>query len=371
MKKNKKLLIGIGIVALLGIVAVGVYQNRQQSEDGVVHIGAILPLTGSLAQTGNNMLMGMKVAAEELLNRGVRVRITVEDGKFSAKDTINAFNRIRTKGCDGYVVFGDVPSSSLLHVKQNDDMIPLFTLAAGAKSLISKNQTFWRGWPTTDMLGRKLSEFALVQLQKRDVAVLTIDNDYGNEFKESFLKHLIERGGTCLIDEVFAADQKSLDSQIFKILKTNPELIFLLGWGQGYTIAFNRLKELGYKHDIITGEAIGDEATNKNLYQNGKGAYFCDTHCEDGIEYQTFCNEYQKLAQKKPDVYGAYAYAILKLICENIVNSDDGNKFQADKMIDVDFDTILGRIHFTKDRELIVPVDVKQVGDNGTISVVK
>ncbi len=101
MRKNK-LLIAIGAAVLIGIVSLLAYRAQNQgASDGVIRIGAILPLTGNRAEYGRDALESLRVAeqlySERLNSNGVSVEIIVEDSKSTPQGAINGYQAIRTK----------------------------------------------------------------------------------------------------------------------------------------------------------------------------------------------------------------------------------------------------------------------------------
>ena len=65
MKKNKKLLIGIGIVFLLGIVVVNVNIKKN---DNKIRIAALFPLTGNVASVGEHLKNGLELGCKKFVN---------------------------------------------------------------------------------------------------------------------------------------------------------------------------------------------------------------------------------------------------------------------------------------------------------------
>ena len=106
MKKNKKLLIGIGIVMLIGVIAIVVHTKQKVPEgDDVVRIGVILPLTGVSSDLGKPILEAMKIAENTVQERcGRKLLLDVEDGKSTAGGTITAYQKLMMRKPSAFVI---------------------------------------------------------------------------------------------------------------------------------------------------------------------------------------------------------------------------------------------------------------------------
>lgn len=181
MTKNKKLLIGIGMVALLGIVAVGIYQNSRQSTNGdVIRIGAVLPLTGNMSFLGEPELFGLQAAVEEYntrsngLNR--TMELIVEDSKGDVKYAVIAAQRLVSAKVSAVVTSCSGVSKAVAPVF-NKVGIPMFALCSDT-SIAAQNPNCINFYVNLDAEQDALARF----LKKRgivDISVLRVNAEAG------------------------------------------------------------------------------------------------------------------------------------------------------------------------------------------------
>ncbi|MEI6155382.1 MAG: ABC transporter substrate-binding protein, partial [Deltaproteobacteria bacterium] len=91
MNKNLKIAIWILVVVLVAVTLIKTTYNKASSQ--VVRIGAVLPLTGGLADLGNAQKQGMQLAVKELNAKSkTKYELMIEDGKAEPKSSLDSAN---------------------------------------------------------------------------------------------------------------------------------------------------------------------------------------------------------------------------------------------------------------------------------------
>ena len=370
MTKKKKLLIGIGIVALLGIALIGIYRNLQQeTNDNVIRIGAILPLSGPVSEDGLETLVGIRIAEESLnVSEGKKVKILIEDGKYSPKDSISALRALQdgALGVDAIIAYGVVPVEAMSPIIKKTDK-PLIATAVGAKDFPDKSNGMIRMWFPIGRIARLMAEFSFKRLKQTRIATLVINNSYGMEAEDAFSAHYKSLGGIVGGAETFDMDTKDLRSQLTRLLKQNPDAVFISGFGQGYISAINQLKELGFSGVVLTDTAIVDPKVRKGI-KNISNIYYVDTCYYENMNVSTeaikFRQEYtEKTAFDMPSMQAQFSYeavVLAKMIAE----------FGCDKTLSNEIDTIIGKIKFDENGEVILPIVIRKFTDSGETELV-
>ena len=373
MKKNKKLLIGIGIVALLGIVSIGVYWNYQQVNEGnVVRIGAILPMTGSVGFEGERVLAAMKMALEEENSRGTNLclKLIVEDGKWSAKDTITAFNRLISKNVDAIVVFGDTPCLVIDDVSKKNDT-PVFCIS-GVASLIAGNPNYIQCLFPALKPVQRVAEYALKQDIKR-VAVIHLNEPLCAQTVSGFCETYQAGGGTIPILEKFSWDEDDTKSIVSKALGTNPSAVFVFGYGPSYISVLNQIKTQGYKGWVLTD--LNVVAVVDELLDKGDGIIYGDV--DFGMEStneQThlFIQRLKQLYGADANAFAAFSYEAIR-ICSLVMKEADPNSGGIVERVRhiQGYKSIAGIVNYNENCQLDLPALVKKRLKDGTATILE
>jgi len=91
MNKNLKIAIWVLVVVIVAVTLIKTTYNKASSQ--VVRIGAVLPLTGGLADLGNAQKQGMQLAVKELNAKSkIKYELMIEDGKADPKSSLDSAN---------------------------------------------------------------------------------------------------------------------------------------------------------------------------------------------------------------------------------------------------------------------------------------
>ena len=83
------------------------FSSCQQKKD-IIEIGAIIPLTGWAAFTGQTCKEGLDLAIQDINNEQTdyTFKVIYEDCKSSPKDALMAYKKLRSSGIEYFVGFG-------------------------------------------------------------------------------------------------------------------------------------------------------------------------------------------------------------------------------------------------------------------------
>ena len=125
----KKLIWSLVILVVVGVFGGRAWYLHKQSvaEKDTVKIGAILPLSGTLSEQGELALKALSFAVEDFnATSPFNIKIVPEDGKFTAKDSINAYRKLRSAGIDLIWIFGSETPLLAVEPIAAKENIPLY-----------------------------------------------------------------------------------------------------------------------------------------------------------------------------------------------------------------------------------------------------
>ncbi len=95
---NTKTKIGIGIIIIIILLGISVIFIAQPQEQGIFTIGAIVPLTGPAADTGEQIRNGLLLAVEEINQKdgiaGKQISLFLEDSQSKPQIGVTAFQSL-------------------------------------------------------------------------------------------------------------------------------------------------------------------------------------------------------------------------------------------------------------------------------------
>ncbi len=270
-----------------------------------IQLGVILPLTGPLSIQGVPMKNAMEMAKNELDHTG-RLSILFEDDQFLPKNSLLAAKKlIQRDKVNAIVIFGTNQGKSAIEaISQNN--IPFLSINVN-RSVISGRANAFLLMPSIESMMKITIKEMMIRGYKRLAILSTIQDSCllqrdlvisSNQFK---IVHS---------EEVSPGEVSARESAL-RIIKNNPDAVFLSVIPPHGSIFSRSLRELGYKGDIIGGLQIANYAE----YKASNGA-LSDAWVVAGKEesLQNFYKRYRKNFGDYPTAEAAYAYDTIKLI---------------------------------------------------------
>jgi branched-chain amino acid transport system substrate-binding protein len=197
-------------------------------DSSTFNVGAILPLSGPLADFGTAVRNGMELAVKDRPAAFKNVRFIYQDSSYDGKKSVSAFNALLARGdIDLYYVWGVTPSETLLPVLHARGL-PVVVETTLRSSLNGKPFAV-RAAPTGDQTARVLSA-ELLKRGLRSVGMLLVDIPYYRDIVNSLKGYMAAGGGSIEIVDEFSPDFTDFKTIIAKLKARNSDAlgIFLL-----------------------------------------------------------------------------------------------------------------------------------------------
>jgi branched-chain amino acid transport system substrate-binding protein len=218
---------GMMLVALAALPA-----SPAAAQDVVIGVAA--PMTGNLAQIGKQFAEGAQLAADEVNAKGgikgKKVVIRVEDDKGDPKEAATVAQKFASDDAV-LAVLGHYSSSACFAA------IPIYTKARLATITPSASHTeltkqggkyMFRMWSPISVYVPDLAQYTVKKLGKKNVGVVYVQNDWGIQTKDYFVKELEKLGARVAALEVVYDKDTDFKAQLTKIKAANPDALAIL-----------------------------------------------------------------------------------------------------------------------------------------------
>jgi branched-chain amino acid transport system substrate-binding protein len=350
--------------------------NNSKKNQHVVKIGALLSLSGDIAEYGQRVKKGIDLAVEEInASNGVdgkKIEIIYEDTKGYPKDGVNGAQKLLSDK-DIRLIIGPIASSVALAVEPltTKNKVILFSPAASSPKLSGISSYFFRNWPSDVLEAAILAEYVKDTLKIDNVAILYVNNDYGIGLSNRFKQRLEELGGKILTIETYLQDAKDFRAQLAKIKSLNPSAIYLAGYHREMAYATKQIKEMGIKCQILGDADYGVQELLEITGNSSEGAIFSipATDFNDSIT-SLFHQNFVKKYNTEPSTFEANGYDavyILKKSIEVVGYNTDSITNYISKI--KNYHGAAGLQTYTIDGDVIKPIAIKQVKNNQFITI--
>jgi branched-chain amino acid transport system substrate-binding protein len=336
-----------------------------KSASGTIKVGVILPLTGDGAALGSDCRNGIELAADEFrsLHTTPRAQVDYEDSQGRAEMAISAFNKLRAGGAQA--IIGDLFSGPTLAIAPLAERYRILVFSPGASNpkLAGMSKYVFRNYPSDNLEGKLIAKLIRHRGYSR-IAVLYPTDDYGVGLKGVFESQFGDRGASVVFSEGYADNETNFRNLLTKAKQNRPDAFYLPGYYKSIALLAVQLRGLGLNQPLFSN--IGAE--DPQLVAVGGQAVEAMTYTAPDIDFKSsdpiiaaFTATYTKRFGKGPGFPAAHGYDTAKLLLPLIAeNGADADKLRA-ALLQVDFQGVTGRMHFTAQGDVVKAFAVKTV----------
>ncbi|NYT78336.1 ABC transporter substrate-binding protein [Alcaligenaceae bacterium] len=304
-----------------------------------ITIGSVMSLTGSLGALGQQIEKGAQLAVSDLNAAGgvntCTVSLSLLDDQTSPSVGVDAAKKLvdvqhvpaivgaLSSGVSAAILTAvTTPGKAVLISPASTS--PLFTKLAKD----GKTDGYWfRTTPSDALQGVAIAKVALDSGLKK-VAVLYLNNAYGQGLSSEFSNAFTKLGGTVTQNVVYNPSQPSYRSEVNSALSPTPDALFLIGYpGDGTTITREWISDGGPQHFLFPDGLESQAFVNDVGAQYMKNVHGTAAGSVKTPSFATFTEEYKtKFGQLPTQAYitNAYDGAVLVGLAMEYANSADG-----------------------------------------------
>jgi branched-chain amino acid transport system substrate-binding protein len=281
-----------------------------------IKLGMVVGTTGAFAGGEAPLVNGTKMAVKELNDKGgiagKQIELVIEDTGSEQTGAINAFNRIVSQKpvaimdttVSGYVL------SQVGMIE--DEGIP--TLTGGASPQLAPDrkgtQALFRIRTNDETVASAATRFAIDNLKAKKIAVLRVNNEYGNGWVKVIEATLKANGMSAAAIESYEGADRDLTPQLLRIRNVNADVLIFVGDPPNHVVAVQQINQLGLKGKVILSNS-GVLPTTLRLYQPAasKGLYgTVDSLPTVDVAHKAWADLYRTTFNVDPDYSAAEYY---------------------------------------------------------------
>ncbi len=300
--------------------------NKKNND--TIKIGFVGPLTGDMANWGENTLAAVLIAVDEINQAGgilgKKIEIIPEDdictgrnGADAVSKLINIDKVVAIAGgvCSG-ATLGEAPISEAAK-------IPQVSFCPTNPTISQAGDYIFRVVPSDIFQSRYAAKY-LSEIGKKNIAVLSIKNDWGNGLNKAFISAFTKNYGSVIFNDSFDQDTKDMRAQLSKIKAKNPDAVYFIGYTDQTIAGLKQAHDLGIKTTFFGADPWDDAKIWNELGSLGDGAMYTviGTNSSDAFKAKMKA----KLGKNDFIYCSNYAYDTLKILTSaiNMANSTEG-----------------------------------------------
>lgn len=243
---------GLSMAATLGLSSTALAEGAK--------VGALLPMTGALAEYGEASLNAIRLAEQQINEQGGllggELEVLIGDTQTSPQAGVAAAKQLVSANQVAGLV-GALSSGVTIPVAQSVSSIsgvPQISSASTAPAIttLEDGDFLFRTTPHDALQGRVLGDLVHEE-GYATVAVIYINNDYGLGQAEAFSARFQELGGSVSASIAYEEKQASYRGELTQAAEDSPEALVLIAYpGDGIPIVRQALEEGFFEKFIMT-----------------------------------------------------------------------------------------------------------------------
>jgi branched-chain amino acid transport system substrate-binding protein len=355
---NNKIIKFIFTLIVILFIIWFIYFINTENNTEKIKVGVIAPLTGPLAFAGEIIKTSIDIALKESGNS--KIEIIYEDGQFDPKKTVDAYQSLKVRGVNYYIIDG---SPAVAAVRQQIEQDGNFVIAQAATTpnyYDGINRTC-RIALTARTFGPAISNYMIKKVENAKVAFLVPNNEYGKGMTESISNSLKQSSGNVTIEEFYPTDSQDFRTNIAKIksLEKETDFLFIINNASTVEVMLNQIKSYGWNKEIVS-----DIWTMRNSQlrdeQLKSGIVFADYDYKptiqpnDSNKVRNFKTDYKEKTGGYPVYLAAATYDSIMLLSEAF---DEVDKINTETVADYissleNYNGLSGTLSFDSDCEV-------------------
>jgi branched-chain amino acid transport system substrate-binding protein len=303
------------ILLLICVSVMGCNNNAHNNGQQKVVFGAILPMTGSAAQYGEEANQGMQIAIDYLRapDPSSKYSFTYElqDSESDPKNAEAALLTLKARN-DIFAVISEVSGVvlALAPICEREQLV-LMNVGAQNPQIGGAGRFTFSNVNLANVESKQVAEFAFNALSKRRAAVLYAAASYGQGARDVFVRVFSDLGGNVVADTSYPVESTDYRAQISEIIRANPDVVYLPGTTQDMARVLRQTYEMGLHPQWLSYTAFEGQEILALAGKAAEGVIFASAYLDwdsaTGLQAK-FRDAYKAKYEKIPSVYAATTF---------------------------------------------------------------
>ncbi|MDR2111147.1 MAG: ABC transporter substrate-binding protein [Spirochaetaceae bacterium] len=336
------------------------FAGGEQAASDTVTIGAVFPLSGSVAFYGTESRNGALLAIEEINAAGgllgKKLTLLSEDDEGNAEKSVNAFTKLATRDKVSFILGSSTSGATMAMTSLAQQSKVILISPSATKTEVTKAGDYiFRTCFIDPFQGVVGADFAYNTLGSRRAAILyDAGADYNTGLAEAFRNQFKAVGGQVAADEAYQSGDVDFNAQVTRIKAANPDIVYLPNYYNDVALQAKQLRAQGVDCALLGGDGwdgLVDNAGDEVLNGFWSAGFAADTTDPRG---QAFVKAYEAKFNSTASQFAALGYDTMMLVADGIkaAGSFDTAAVKA-AMAKINGPYVTGNIRFDENRDPI------------------
>lgn len=336
-----------------------------------IKIGFHAPMTGPSASDGKAAEVGAQIATDWINSRGgvlgKKLELVTYDDQGKADQAIPLANKMIGQDKVTVAISGgySLPTRSASTVFQKAG-VPYYAAYAVHPDVTAGGNFAFRGVPLAQPQGEVMASFVASEFGKKKVALVSMDNDFGQAISEGFKGAASKLGLPLTKDFFFPLSERQFGGIIAGLKAENPDVIVITAYYFVGGPLVSQIRAAGLKQPIVGAQAFDATHFISIAKDASEGIFVVNALARDSkhADYARFKAEFAKRAGFEVESVGVLTYDAVMVVADAIrrAGSEDPKKIRDALAATKDFPAMMGTVHsFSPSGEIYTPVEVVKI----------
>lgn len=368
--KMKKML-GMLLATSMFLVLVGC-SNTDSGKPDTNKIGMVGPLEGDLSVYGIAVHNGVDMAINDFnAANGTNYELIAYDTKGDNTQAVHSYNKLVDEdeviAIVGGVVSGE--SIAIASASQSNQTV-IISPSATAADFAGIGPNIFRGCYTDPYQAKIVAEFSYDTLGAKTAAILyNTGSDYAKGLTQNFTKAFEDKGGKVVISEGYADGDVDFNTQLTKIVASNPDVFFVPNYYQDNALISKQAKDAGITSTIVGGDGwdgILSSVENPDIVED---VIFVNHYSPDDQTVAALAKRYLDAYGVEVNAFGVSAYDTTTCLLKAIEEAGTHDSQDIINVLnDIQFDGVLGHMEFDDNGEPIKDLSYITIKDGAYVT---
>jgi branched-chain amino acid transport system substrate-binding protein len=268
MIKRKKLLALLICTAVLFTIILAAGCSSKQANQGTadtINIGAVLDISGPSSSLGIPERDTLQMLTDQLNEKGGingrKIKLVILDNKSDETESVLAVKKLIDTEKVVAIIGSSASGTSLAMIDTvQKEGVPLISLATNSKIVepVADRKWVFKMAQSDAIVAKNMIKYAQSKGAQK-LALLTMNNAYGDGGKNALIKAAAENGMSIVYEDKFEATDKEMSAQLAKIKNSDAQALLVWAIPPSASIVTRNYSELGLKIPMIHSHGIANQ----------------------------------------------------------------------------------------------------------------
>jgi branched-chain amino acid transport system substrate-binding protein len=287
-------------------------------------------VTGPGSALGELIQRGLELGVEDVNAEWEdrRLEMILEDSQTEPSEGVSAFRKlVNVNGVNVSLVAFSAVCNAVAPVAEESQVL-MTGMTTSMPGLPEGRDYVIRLFPNVEMLAGTIADYSKERFSR--MAVMYTEDEYGRNTFQTFRDRFQGEGREVVFAESFRPSAEDFRSTVTKMLQSDPDAIYLPGYGSGYIALINQIRERNKEVPILGDSPLSNPPVYRAAGDAVNGVIVPATPMDAGVaktpQQKEFLKSYRKEYGENPSINILINYDFVQILADAVEATDGSSE---------------------------------------------